>query len=219
MPLGFPIIADALAGVRFGTHDRSHVIAHADALLRVPAFTAGHEPDLVLRFGGTPTSKALLGWLAATASPQVVVDDGGWNEPTLRSVTMVQAEPVRLAHDLAGHLGGAGSGVRRSTDAGWLASWRAAEEAAADATAAWLAALEEPFEGQVFHALRAALPDGGILFAGNSMPVRDMEAFLGSGMADIRCLANRGANGIDGLVSTALGMAAAGTRAGRRGRG
>jgi 2-succinyl-5-enolpyruvyl-6-hydroxy-3-cyclohexene-1-carboxylate synthase len=124
---------------------------------------------------------------------------------------MVHAEPVRLAHDLAGYLGGTGSGARRSTEAGWLASWRAAEEAAGDATAAWLAALDEPFEGQVFDALRAALPDGGILFAGNSMPVRDMEAFLGSGTADIRCLANRGANGIDGLVSTALGMAAAGT--------
>ncbi len=208
---GFPIVADALAGVRFGRHDRSHVVSRADALLRVPAFTEAHEPDLILRFGTTPTSKALLGWLAAMAAPQVVVDDGGWNEPTLRPVTMVQAEPVRLAHDLAGYLRGHGSGARGRTAEGWLASWRAAEVAAADATVAWLAALDEPFEGQIFHALEAALPEDGILFAGNSMPVRDMEAFLGSGTADLRCLANRGANGIDGLLSTALGMAAAGS--------
>ena len=78
----------------------------------MPAFTEAHEPDLILRFGTTPTSKALLGWLAAMAAPQVVVDDGGWNEPTLRPVTMVQAEPVRLAHDLAGYLRGHGSGAR-----------------------------------------------------------------------------------------------------------
>jgi 2-succinyl-5-enolpyruvyl-6-hydroxy-3-cyclohexene-1-carboxylate synthase len=211
---GFPIIADALANVRFGPHDRSHVIARADALLRVASFAEAQQPDLVLRFGGTPTSKAILGWLVAGAAAQVVVDDGGWDEPTLLPVTVVQAEPVELARSLAARLGGAEAGAQPAPTAGWLASWCAAEDAAADATAGWLGSLDEPFEGEVFAGLSSALaagaspPDGVILFAGNSMPVRDMEAFLGSGPAAIRCLGNRGANGIDGLVSTALGMAA-----------
>jgi 2-succinyl-5-enolpyruvyl-6-hydroxy-3-cyclohexene-1-carboxylate synthase len=211
---GFPVIADALANVRFGPHDRSHVIARADALLRVASFAEAQQPDLVLRFGGTPTSKAILGWLVAGAAAQIVVDDGGWDEPTLLPVTMVQAEPVELARALAARLGRGEAGSQPDHADGWLASWRAADDAAADATAGWLASLDEPFEGEVFARLgsassaAASLPEGVILFAGNSMPVRDMEAFLGSGPAEIRCLGNRGANGIDGLVSTALGMAA-----------
>ena len=143
------------------------------ALLRVAAFAEAHEPDLVLRFGGTPTSKALLGWLAATRAAQVVVDDGGWNEPTGRLVTMVQAEPARLAMDLAGHLERRGSRSRPGGADGWLASWQAAEAAATEASAAWLAELAEPFEGQAFADLGTVLPDDVLVLAGNSMPVRD----------------------------------------------
>jgi 2-succinyl-5-enolpyruvyl-6-hydroxy-3-cyclohexene-1-carboxylate synthase len=220
---GFPIIADALANVRFGPHDRGHVISRADAMLRASAFVEGHRPDLVLRFGATPTSRTLLEWITASAARQVVVDDGGWTEPTLLPVTMVQAEPVGLARALtsglvrggvAGAVGGGaaltGDGRQSSVGAAaeWLTSWRAAEVVVADTTEAWLDALDEPFEGQVFAGLGPVLPDGAILFAGNSMPVRDMDAFLGSGPAAIRCLGNRGASGIDGLVSTALGVAA-----------
>ena len=205
----YPVIADALANVRFGPHDRSRIIARADALFRVAAFAEAHEPDLILRFGGTPTSKALLGWLAATRATQLVVDDGGWNEPTGRLVTMVQAEPARLAMDLAGHLERQGPASRPGGVDSWLASWQAAEAAAIEASAAWLAELTEPFEGQAFAELGTVLPDDALVLAGNSMPVRDMEAFLGTGPAAIRCLGNRGANGIDGLVSTALGAAAA----------
>jgi 2-succinyl-5-enolpyruvyl-6-hydroxy-3-cyclohexene-1-carboxylate synthase len=205
---GFPVLADGLANVRFGAHERSSVIAHADQLLRVPAFAARHAPDLVVRFGGTPTSRALMTWLAETAAPQVVVDDGGWNEPTLLPHAMVQAEPVTLARDLATLLPPAGPGDGDTLRA-WLASWLAAEAAAAATTHAWLAELSEPFEGQVLADLAASLPSGATLFVGNSMPVRDLDAFGGSGPAALRCLGNRGANGIDGLASTLLGLAAA----------
>jgi 2-succinyl-5-enolpyruvyl-6-hydroxy-3-cyclohexene-1-carboxylate synthase len=111
--------------------------------------------------------------------------------------------------DLAGHLERRGPGSRPGWADGWLASWQSAEAAAAEAIAVWLAALGEPFEGQAFAGLGTVLPDDVIVLAGNSMPVRDMEAFLGTGPAAIRCLGNRGANGIDGLVSTALGAGAA----------
>jgi 2-succinyl-5-enolpyruvyl-6-hydroxy-3-cyclohexene-1-carboxylate synthase len=199
---GFPVIADALANVRFGPHDRSHVIARADALLRVPAFAEAHRPDLVVRFGGTPTSKALQAWLDAGDVPQVVVDDGGWNAPTLEPLTMVRADPVLLASDLAGRL------AEATPHGAWLTAWRDVEEAAQVAGRRWLEGLREPFEGQLPAELATALPDGAILFVGSSMPIRDLEAFSGSGAAAIRCAGNRGANGIDGLVSTALGMAA-----------
>ncbi len=203
---GFPILADALSGLRYGGHDRSHVISRADALVRAPAWRDSHRPDLVLRFGGTPTSRALLEWLREGGVPQVVVDDGGWTEATLLPATMVAAEPVGFATALAGQLAApVRDGPQEQT---WLRCWGMADAAASEVTGAWLASLDEPFEGQVFEQLGTALPDGAILLAGNSMPVRDMDAFLGSGPAAVRCLGNRGANGIDGLVSTALGAAA-----------
>jgi 2-succinyl-5-enolpyruvyl-6-hydroxy-3-cyclohexene-1-carboxylate synthase len=202
---GSPILADALSNVRFGDHDRSAVIAHTDALVRAPAFAAEHTPDVVVRFGGTPTSRALVEWIAAGAAEQVVVDDGGWSDPVGLPLTMVAADPVQLAATLA-------AAVPRdeaATPATWQASWRAADDRAGAVTRAWLDRLGEPFEGEVFDVLGATLPEGAVLLAGNSMPVRDMDAFIGRGAQRLRCVGNRGANGIDGLVSTALGMAAA----------
>lgn len=208
---GFAILADALSNVRYGPHERSHVISQADAIVRATAWSDSHQPDLVLRFGGAPTSKALLEWIAAGRAPQIVVDDGGWTEPTLLPATIVAAEPVGFAAALADQL--AEQPVEQPVEqpppgSAWLGSWRAADDAAREATRTWLGSLDEPFEGQVFEQLGTALPDGAILLAGNSMPVRDMDAFLGTGPAAVRCLGNRGANGIDGSISTALGAAA-----------
>jgi 2-succinyl-5-enolpyruvyl-6-hydroxy-3-cyclohexene-1-carboxylate synthase len=203
---GFPVLADALSNVRFGPHDRSAVIARADALVRASGFAAEHAPDVVLRFGGTPTSRAILEWIAVGGAEQIAVDDGGWTDPIGLPLTMVGADPVAVAWALAAAV------VRQADpDTGpghWLSAWRAADDAAAAATRAWLDQLAEPFEGEVFDVLGSSLPDGTILMAGNSMPVRDMDAFIGSGDQGPRCLGNRGANGIDGVVSTALGMAA-----------
>ena len=93
-------------------------------------------------------------------------------------------------------------------DAAWASGWVAADRSAAEAMDGWLAALDEPFEGTPFPVLAAALPDGGTLWAGNSMPVRDMDGWLPSTDRAITVRSNRGANGIDGVVSTALGSAA-----------
>ncbi|HXG40236.1 MAG TPA: 2-succinyl-5-enolpyruvyl-6-hydroxy-3-cyclohexene-1-carboxylic-acid synthase, partial [Candidatus Limnocylindrales bacterium] len=88
-----PVFADGLANVRCGRHDRSRLVVRHDALLRVPGLRAARRPDLVVRFGATPTSKALIGYLAeagAAGAVQLVVDDGAWNEPTLAPATIVR---------------------------------------------------------------------------------------------------------------------------------
>jgi 2-succinyl-5-enolpyruvyl-6-hydroxy-3-cyclohexene-1-carboxylate synthase len=203
---GFPILADGLANIRLGAHDRSHVVARHDAIVRSEAFRAAHRPDLVLRFGGTPTSKALLTMLQEDAPAQIAVDDGGWNEPTLRPVTVVRADPVAFVVDLAERVKRLGSPMVGSD---WLDAWLAADRVADRAITQWLQALDEPFEGSPFAEAPLALRDGAVLMAGNSMPVRDLDAFLPGGSTSLRCLGNRGANGIDGVVSTALGVAAA----------
>jgi 2-succinyl-5-enolpyruvyl-6-hydroxy-3-cyclohexene-1-carboxylate synthase len=206
---GFPILADPLSGARCGPHDRSHVIARGDFLCRPGAWREAHAPDLVIRFGAIPTSKPLLALLQAAAPDQLVVDgDGGYREPALLPTTFVHADAAITAAALADAITG---GTSASADA-WLAGWLAADHAADAALRAWLAGVEsrgEAFEGAPFAHLGELLPDGAILWAGSSMPVRDLDAWLPGSERAIRPLANRGANGIDGVVSSALGAAAA----------
>jgi len=202
---GSPLLADSLANVRTGSHDRSNVVAHYDALLRSGSFRDRHVPDLVLRFGSPPTSKALNQMLDEIDAPQLLVDDGGgWNAPS--GPSLVRAGAVAFASRLAVTL----ERDAPPTDADWLPAWRSADGAAADALAAWFAALEEPFEGDVARVLDEALPDDSVVIAGNSMPVRDLDAFMPASAHARRVLGNRGTNGIDGLLSTTLGAAAAG---------
>jgi 2-succinyl-5-enolpyruvyl-6-hydroxy-3-cyclohexene-1-carboxylate synthase len=228
--LGWPIIADPLSLVRCGPHDRSHVVARGDLLLRPGPWRDAHAPDLVVRVGALPTAKPLLTLLEERRPELVVIDgDGGWREPAVLPVTMVHADPTATARALAGVLAapggprrgaepssgtgpGAGGGAAAGATA-WLDAWLAADRAAAAALHAWLAATtaaEEPFEGAPFAHLGELLPDGAVLWVGSSMPVRDLDAWLPAGPRAIRPLASRGANGIDGVVSAAMGAAATG---------
>jgi 2-succinyl-5-enolpyruvyl-6-hydroxy-3-cyclohexene-1-carboxylate synthase len=202
---GFPILADPLSGIRTGSHDRSLVISRADQLCRPGPWLDEHLPELVVRTGAMPTAKPILEMLTRARPQLIVLDgDGGWREPALLPVTFVHADPVTTAESLAAL-------IRRDADAGWWSSgWRAADDAATAAMTGWLAGLDEPFEGAPFPALADALPDGAVLWAGSSMPVRDMDAWLPSTSRPISVRANRGANGIDGVLSSALGAAAAG---------
>jgi len=218
---GFPILADPLSGARCGPHDRSHVITRGDLLCRTGAWRDAHLPDLVIRFGAIPTSKPLLALLGDAAPEQLVVDgDAGYREPALLPTTFVHADASITAAALADAIDGetGAPGARRvpaASPAGnaWRDGWLAADRAADAALRAWLAGVEsrgEAFEGAPFAHLGELLPDGAILWAGSSMPVRDLDTWLPGSERAIRPLANRGANGIDGVVSSALGAAAAG---------
>jgi 2-succinyl-5-enolpyruvyl-6-hydroxy-3-cyclohexene-1-carboxylate synthase len=201
---GFPILADPLSGMRAGPHDRSLVVTRADQLVRPGGWIEAHRPDLVIRTGAMPTSKPILQLLERTRPGLVVIDgDGGWREPALLPAMFVHADAAATARALTVRLG---SSVRRGT---WTRDWTEAERAAARAMDRWLAALDEPFEGSPFPALAAALPDGAVLWAGNSMPVRDLDGWLPSTERAITVRSNRGANGIDGVTSSALGAALA----------
>ena len=101
----------------------------------------------------------------------------------------------------------ASSRVDRRTSE-WTEEWRETDRLARATISTRLAEIEEIFEGKVFHVLAELLPDGAVLFAGNSMPVRDMDAFFPASNRDISLMANRGAGGIDGVVSSALGASA-----------
>ncbi len=202
----YPIMADPLSGVRGGPHDMSRVLDAYDALLRDDR--AAQLPlDMALRFGAVPTSKPLQTFMQR-AKRQVLVDgDGGWQDPAALVDIVVHADAAALCAAIVERVRLRGHD-HRGDAAGWTAGWRTLDGRARDATTTRLAGLDEPFEGKVFVELADILPDGVALYAGNSMPVRDLDTFYPKGERNVRFLCNRGANGIDGVVSSALGAAA-----------
>src|SRR4051794_2391912 len=195
---GYPILAEPTSQVRLGPHERVRVVSAYDAIARVAPDSL--TPELILRFGDMPTSKALRAWLASIPEcPQLVVDGGlGWNEPTRQAAAMVRAEPGEFAGELA-------AALNAEPAEGWVESWTAADAAAAAA----LGEGDQMSEAAVHAALGGLYADGDLVYTASSMPVRDQENFLRPGTSAVRFLANRGANGIDGLISSGIGAAVA----------
>jgi 2-succinyl-5-enolpyruvyl-6-hydroxy-3-cyclohexene-1-carboxylate synthase len=196
---GWPLLADPLSGARRG----EAAVANYDALLRDAAFAEGARPDFVLRVGDLPTSKPLRGWLAGLHDvPQAILDpEGGWQDPASALSCSLALEPAAALWQL--------SDSPPAADPDWLRSWRSADERAAEAILGVLGAagLSEP---TVAAELGVLLPAAATLFVASSMPVRDIESFWPTRADPPRVLCNRGANGIDGTVSSAFGVAAAG---------
>ncbi len=209
---GYPILADPLSQVRSGPHDRSLVVDSYDALLRVGALADALVPDIVIRTGGLPASRPLQQFLQRHArSRHVVVESGGgWNDPMRLASDLIHADARLLCDSLVAALQ-TRRGLQRVTESPWPALWLRLGREAREAIGRRLDATDEPFEGKVFSEMAALLPDGATLYVGNSMPVRDLETFFPSVPTAIRILGNRGASGIDGLVSSGLGAAAAGS--------
>jgi 2-succinyl-5-enolpyruvyl-6-hydroxy-3-cyclohexene-1-carboxylate synthase len=206
--VGWPLLADPMSGARRG----DAAVAHYDALLREPGFAHRHTPDFVLRVGDLPVSKPLRTWLASlNDTPQVALDpEGAWQDPASAVSDSLATEPAAMLGALARLLETASATQDQGPDQGddWLASWRSADERAAEAILGTLAegGLSEP---SVAAELGVLLPQEATLFVASSMPVRDIETFWPARPDPPRVLCNRGANGIDGTVSSALGAAAA----------
>jgi 2-succinyl-5-enolpyruvyl-6-hydroxy-3-cyclohexene-1-carboxylate synthase len=205
--LGAPLLVDPLSQLRWGAHDRSALIDRYDAALRNDATAAALTPDLVLRFGAMPTSKPLLQFLQRHGTaPLIVVSAAGWLDSTLLAAEMIHADTTPLCVRL---LETVLADAVPPAEHGWLDAWRQINDRAGAALARYTHSLDEPFEGGALAAIAAAMPTGGTLFVSSSMPVRDLDAFAAGDGRSLRVLANRGANGIDGVVSSALGAAAA----------
>ncbi len=205
---GFPLLADPLSQLR-GEAGFGWVIDVYDAIVRSESGRT-LEPDLILRFGAALTSKATQEWLAACcrkgAAHLVALGDHEWPDPTTAPADAIEAPPDAIAALLAE--------TRAASSAppltAWPELWRRLAATARGAIDEVLADASELSEPGVIRALDAALPQGAALILGNSMPVRDADSFLLTSRRPLRIFANRGANGIDGVVSTACGVAAAG---------
>jgi 2-succinyl-5-enolpyruvyl-6-hydroxy-3-cyclohexene-1-carboxylate synthase len=193
---GWPVLAEPSSSARRGPN----ALSAYGYLLDSPEFVAGHRPDLIVSAGRPGLSRGQLAFLRGAPGPvparHVVVAQGPgrW------------ADSARTATDLVAGVELRGSGPAQAS--AWLAAWQRADAAARRAADEILDTDELPTEPRLARDLAAALPDGGLLWAGSSLPVRDLDLQMSS-RGGLRVLASRGTSGIDGLVSSAIGAALA----------
>jgi len=204
--VGAPILADPLSGARFANVDGATRIVTYDTILRDEEIARALEPDLILRLGRTPTSAVTATWLAAGDARRIAIDAGPlWKDHSASVHDMVVADPVAFLSVLTREVGVSGHQTPDRSE--WLRTWRDVEAAARTAFEGDLASIELAVARTV---VRSA-EDGDSIFVSSSMPIRDVDTVSGAGDRLVAIHANRGASGIDGVVSTALGAAASGS--------
>jgi 2-succinyl-5-enolpyruvyl-6-hydroxy-3-cyclohexene-1-carboxylate synthase len=197
--LGWPVLADALSPLRNHAAGRPEFVTTYDTFLRSAKAAAALRPDVVLGLGGWPTSKVLREWLAREEAPTFVLSEDAGNHDALHGRTQhlrttVESFARRLRHAPVGK-------------SQWLSRWEQLDARANQALDRGLRGPRGMFEGQAARRLPALLPQGTPLFVASSMPVRDLEYFWPANDRGHEVYFNRGANGIDGTLSTALGVA------------
>ncbi len=202
---GYPLLADALSGVRFGAASHAPLVLGGQALFLAAGLPHTPPPEVVFLFGAPPVSNAPLAFLANLPPETQVVaitPHAAWPDPAFRLAHWLLAdlEPTLQALTVALE-------PSPPTDEGWLAAWQAAERTTREVVAA-----APRTEGRLLADLVRALPAEARLFAGNSLPVRHLDEYAPPTETPLRVFANRGLSGIDGVVSSAAGVAAASQR-------
>jgi 2-succinyl-5-enolpyruvyl-6-hydroxy-3-cyclohexene-1-carboxylate synthase len=202
---GYPVLADALSGLRFGPHVDAltgQLITGYDTFLPAEAVTRWTPPEVILRFGAMPISMALGRYIAANGNSRhiQISGTGVWQDDTHTTSDFLWADPAAVCEALAARLDS------RPADESWLGQWRTAEQTVRqviDATRQ-----NSFFEGDILNEVIENIPQNAHLFVGNSLIVRHLDQLVLQNSKNIRVYANRGASGIDGVTSTALGIAA-----------
>ena len=201
--LGWPVLADPASGLRAGRCCEAALVSSADLLLREPLVAEALRPDLIVRLGGVPTSAAISNWVSRHPSAQLWVVDpsDGIRDPQHRASRLWRMTATEFC------LAAAEAATRSDAAAEWRARWTRLDSVARAALDGALAAEPRFMTPHLARLLWERLPQQAVLYAANSMPIRDLDSFAGPRGPALTVLANRGVNGIDGLVSSALGAA------------
>jgi 2-succinyl-5-enolpyruvyl-6-hydroxy-3-cyclohexene-1-carboxylate synthase len=189
--LACPILAEPLSGLRFGAHDRARICVRYNAWLGSPDALAGLRPEWILRFGSAPVTRNLQNYLAsASAAVHAVIDPlPRWSDPARRLTHVLRVDPLLACRALL-------ATNPSPAPEEWQTGFAAREAVVPDAGNAWHIA-----------PLMDELPAGYAMFIGNSLAIRQFDTYSGSADREFHLFANRGASGIDGNISTALGIA------------
>ncbi|WP_212927722.1 2-succinyl-5-enolpyruvyl-6-hydroxy-3-cyclohexene-1-carboxylic-acid synthase [Oceanobacillus sp. J11TS1] len=201
-----PILADPLSQIRTGAHHKEHVIEGYDAFLRDAEIRKKLQADYIIRFGAMPVSKAYLFFIKEQRNtPQFVVEEHeGFRDPSGNDTVYIYADPKQLCEQLTNNTSD------KVDSADWLSEWQKYNQIAKHHL---LAGEEEQItEGEAVRGIAEIIPDESVLYVGNSMAVRDVDSFFMASSKNVPILCNRGANGIDGVISSAVGAAASGER-------
>jgi len=208
--LGWPVLAEPLSGLRLDASDAGRALAAGQLLIGNPTWLARHQPDVVLQIGAMPTTRTTQAMIAGAKNLVVLDKDHLDPDPDGRAEHRIAADPELFAATAwDDHKGLA------TTSSDWGEAWRRSDLIARATVDRELDRWEEPFEGRVARDVASFLPHGATLVIGSSTPVRDLDVFMAPRRPPriwnapdlLRVIGNRGASGIDGLVSTALGAA------------
>lgn len=195
--MGWPVLSDPRSGTR--VEENQVVISAMDSMLRNENFAKSQRPDVILRFGAPLVSKVVNAWLANSGAPQIVVTKTPVLIDPEQKTKMHLVADVKFVRDLI-------SPNRANKDRSWLASWSSAEAKAQQAINSALADETAICEPAIARTVYRSISDHSNLFVSSSMPIRDVEWFA-QPRSGLKVFANRGVNGIDGVVSTAVGVA------------
>lgn len=235
LALSYPIYIDGSSSLRFGRLSQKNTIDNLTALVRVKNFQKHYDPELIIQFGGTPTSNVMLEFFKNSKAEKILANEfGDRNDPSLTAKIVLRISPSEFCESVIQRIE-----KNRNQESCWLADLRAMNKIAGEEKERLIEGAEFPFEGRVVTELLEVLPDKSNLMISNSLPIRDVDFFAspnysrrsptptqdvriphvcrqgrlsgtyGGFPKQINVYTNRGASGIDGINSTALGIAKA----------
>ncbi len=205
--LNYPILADGTSQIRFGSHKAGNIITNFDAFLRSEKFTRENIPDIILQFGRTITSKALDTFLGKIDPPRFMINEyGDWFDPSIKATAAYACKPYLFCEIMNNKI--SSSTIKRKSDK-WLNTFKQAEITANKVKEDIIDRSKFPNECRIINEILECIPENCRIMLSNSMPVRDFDYFASYSKKKIVLFNNRGASGIDGITSTALGIAEA----------
>lgn len=204
--LKYPVFADGLSQLRFSASKKDrNILSNFNSILLSENFVKKHDPKVILQFGRTPTSSAIESFLSETNADRYLINHyGDLFDPTRNAKSTFAMNPKSFCENLLTQLKAKKFSRQKS---GWLKDFIKAEEISNKIKANVIEKSKFPSEPSLLTEIINSIPSGTDVFIGNSLPVRDLDNFLSNTSKRLTVHFNRGASGIDGVSSTALGIA------------
>ncbi|MBU2492820.1 MAG: 2-succinyl-5-enolpyruvyl-6-hydroxy-3-cyclohexene-1-carboxylic-acid synthase [Bacteroidetes bacterium] len=202
----FPVFASALSSVRFSKN--KFIVSNFDTFLRSAKFIQNFDPQIIIQFGAAPTTNPALEFFEKSKAKIILVNEfGDLMDPSKNAGTIINLKPESFIKEFF-RKESLKSETKPKVDNKYFNTIKTIDENICEIRRREIFCAEFPFEGRIINEVISLLPDNSNLMISNSMPARDLEYFSEVSDKHIKVFSNRGASGIDGITSTALGIAA-----------